>query len=298
MLTVEQQAIRELARDFADREIVPHAAAWDRAGAFDRDVLSRLGELGFLGMLVPERYGGLGSRCAHLPGRAGGAGTGRRGAGPDGGDPERTRSRHPSRPRERSAEGPLAPSASHRETKIAGFALSEAHAGSDPSAMTTIATEGAGGWTVSGSKRWITNGASADLMLVFARTCEGERGKPATGAFVVDTASPGYRAGRREKTMGLRASETVSVDLDGGASGRRPADRRPAATACAMPSKRSIWGAWGSGHRRSGSPGRRWSTPSATPTIDGSSGVPSPRSAECGASSRRWPPASLRPGRW
>lgn len=213
MPTIEQQAIRELARDFADREIVPHAAAWDRAGAFDRDVLSRLGELGFLGMLVPERYGGLGldvpTYLVALEELARGDAALALTVAIQNGPVPAILLAHGSE----AQKARWLPGLASGE-KIAGFALSEAHAGSDPSALTTTATEAEGGWILDGSKRWVTNGASADLMLVFALTGEGERGKPATGAFLVNTASPGYRAGRREKTMGLRASETVSVDLE------------------------------------------------------------------------------------
>ena len=213
MLTTEQEAIRELARDFADSEIVPCAAAWDRAGAFDRDVLSRLGELGFLGMLVPERYGGLGldvpTYLVALEELARGDAALALTVAIQNGPVPAILLAHGSEAQKARWLPDLASGA-----KIAGFALSEAHAGSDPSAMTTTADREAGGWTLSGAKRWVTNGASADLVLVFARTGEGDRGKPATGAFLVDTASPGYRPGGREKTMGLCASETVSVHLD------------------------------------------------------------------------------------
>ncbi|MCY4571938.1 MAG: acyl-CoA dehydrogenase family protein [Gemmatimonadetes bacterium] len=214
MLTAEQQAIRELARDFADSEIVPHAAAWDQAGAFDRDVLARLGELGFLGMLVPERYGGLGldlpTYLVALEELARGDAALALTVAIQNGPVPAILLAHGTEAQKARWLPDLASGA-----KIAGFALSEAQAGSDPSAMTTTATAEADGWILNGAKRWVTNGASADLMLVFARTGEGDRGKSATGAFMVDTESPGYRAGRREKTMGLRASETVSVDLKG-----------------------------------------------------------------------------------
>ncbi len=219
MLTAEQQAIRELARDFTDGEIAPQAAAWDRAGAFDRGVLARLGQLGFLGMLVPERYGGLGldvpTYLVALEELArGDAALALTVAIQNGPVPAILLAHGSEEQKARWLPG-LASGA-----QIAGFALSEAQAGSDPSGMTTTAGEDADGWTLNGAKRWVTNGASADLMLVFARTGEGAGKKPATGAFLVDTASPGYRAGRREKTMGLRASETVSVDLDGVRIGR------------------------------------------------------------------------------
>ena len=214
MLSAEREAIRELARDFAESEIVPRAAAWDRAGAFDRDVLARLGELGFLGMLVPEQYGGLGldvpTYLVALEELARGDAALSLTVAIQNGPVPAVLLAHGSESQKARWLPNLASGA-----QIAGFALSEAHAGSDPAAMTTTAVADGDGWTLHGAKRWVTNGASADLMLVFARTGEGEPGRPATGAFLVDTSAPGYRPGGRETTMGLRASETVSVELDG-----------------------------------------------------------------------------------
>lgn len=213
LLTADQQAIRDLAREFADGEIAPRAADWDRNGAFDRDILDRLAELGFLGMLIPERYGGL---ELDLPtylvafeelarGDAALALTLHIQNGPvpyvlmtHGTDEQK------------SAWLPeLASGAT-----IAGFALSEAGAGSDPASMTTTARRTDGGWTIAGAKRWVTNGGRADVMLVFARTGGVDSGRHSIGAFLVDTSAPGYRVGKRERTMGLRASETVEVELD------------------------------------------------------------------------------------
>ncbi len=214
MLTAEQQAIRELAREFADSEIVPRAAAWDRDGAFDRRVLARLGELGFLGMLVPERYGGLGldapTYLVALEELARGDAALALTVAIQNGPVPAVLLAHGSEAQKARWLPELAAGA-----KIAGFALSEAHAGSDPAAITTTAAGDGNGWTLDGAKRWVTNGAAADLMLVFARTGESEAGRPRIGAFLVETTAPGYRVGRREKTMGLRASETVSVDLEG-----------------------------------------------------------------------------------
>lgn len=213
LLTADQQAIRDLAREFAAGEIAPRAADWDRNGAFDRDVLDRLAELGFLGMLVPERYGGL---ELDLPtylvafeelarGDAALALTLHIQNGPvpyvlmtHGTDEQK------------SAWLPELASGA----RIAGFALSEAGAGSDPASMTTTARRTDGGWTISGAKKWVTNGGRADVMLVFARTGDVDSGRNPIGAFLVDRSSPGYRVGKRERTMGLRASETVEVELD------------------------------------------------------------------------------------
>ena len=213
MLTPEQREIRDLARDFVEGEIVPRAAAWDRDRAFDREVLDKLAELGFLGMLTPPRYGGLGFDVPTYlvaleeiaRGDAALALTVAIQNGPvphilltHGSEAQKTR---------------WLPALATGEM-IAGFALSEAEAGSDPSGMTTRACAEDGAWTISGSKKWVTNGSRADVVIVFART--GPVGsRPPIGAFLVDTGGAGYRVGRREKTMGLRASETVSVELEG-----------------------------------------------------------------------------------
>lgn len=214
MLTDDQRAIQELAREFAEGEIVPRAPEWDRAGAFDRDVLDKLADLGFLGMLVPERYGGL---ELDLPtylvafeelarGDAALALT----VAIQNGPVPNVLMKHATEEQKARWLPELASGA-----KIAGFALSEEGAGSDPSSMTTEARSVNGTWTITGRKKWVTNGTLADVMLVFARTGGGESGRTAIGAFLVDTSAPGYVVGRREKTMGLRASETVEVGLEG-----------------------------------------------------------------------------------
>lgn len=213
MLTPEQHEIRDLARDFVEGEVVPRAAAWDRDRAFDREVLDKLAELGFLGMLTPPRYGGLGFDAPTYlvaleeiaRGDAALALTVAIQNGPvphvlltHGSEAQKTR---------------WLPALAAGEM-IAGFALSEAEAGSDPAGMTTRACAEEDVWTISGSKKWVTNGSRADVVIVFART--GPAGsRPPVGAFLVDTGAAGYRVGIREKTMGLRASETVSVDLEG-----------------------------------------------------------------------------------
>ena len=175
MLTDDQRAIRELAREFADGEIVPRAPEWDRAGAFDRDVLDKLADLGFLGMLVPERYGGL---ELDLPtylvafeelarGDAALALT----VAIQNGPVPNVLMKHATEEQKARWLPELASGA-----KIAGFALSEEGAGSDPSSMTTEARSVDGTWTITGRKKWVTNGARADVMLVFARTGGGESG--------------------------------------------------------------------------------------------------------------------------
>lgn len=213
MLTAEQREVRELARDFAEGEIVPRAAAWDSNGAFDREVLDRLAELGFLGMLTPAEYGGLGldvpTYLVALEEIARG----------DAALALTVAIQNAPVPHIILAHGSEAQKsrwlpALASGDKIAGFALSEPDAGSDPSGIATRARSTDGVWTISGSKKWVTNGSRADVVIVFART-EASETRTRIGAFLVDTDAEGYRVGRREKTMGLCASETVSVDLAG-----------------------------------------------------------------------------------
>lgn len=241
-LTSDQREIQALARQFADAEIAPRSAEWDRNGGYGRPLLDKLGELGFLGMLVPEEYGGLGlSAGAYLVALeelARGDASVALAVSIHNGPVVRLLTAYGS---DAQKERWLPALASGE--KVAGFALSEPHAGSDPAVLATQARETAEGWTLGGTKRWVTNGGLADMVCVFARTDAEARGAhvdaraggpdaaprtdnaagqagsaraaPAIGAFLVETDVEGYRPGRREKTMGLRASETVEVVLEG-----------------------------------------------------------------------------------
>lgn len=228
-LTPEQREIQSLAREFAEAELEPRAASRDREGSYGREVLEQLGELGFLGMLVPERYGGLGldvgSYLVALEALARGDAAVALAVAIHNGPVCHLLT---ARGTEEQKSRWLPALASGQ--KIGAFALSEEHAGSDPAALATEAREESGEWVLDGAKKWVTNGGLADVAVVFART--GKSGEPSTpgksgaaadprstrpaiGAFLVDTNASGYRVRRRERTMGLRASETVSVSLDG-----------------------------------------------------------------------------------
>lgn len=213
MLTSEQLEIRALAREFAEREIRPHCREWDLAGAFDPGLIEKLGELGFLGMLIPEAYGGLGlgmpTYLAVLEQLAwGDASVALTVAIQNGPVPHLLLARGTEEQKRR-----WLPALAAGE-RIAAFALSESEAGSDPGSMTTRAEMAGDGWQISGAKRWVTNGSLADLAFVFASTGERADGKPAIGCFLVDPKASGYDVGVREKTMGLRASETVAISLN------------------------------------------------------------------------------------
>jgi len=212
MPTNEQQEIRALARDFAEGEIRPHVARWDETRALDEDVFAKLAELGFLGMRVPERHGGLElDWTTYLlvleelgRGDAALALSVAIHTGPvtelllaHGTDEQKQRWLP------RLASGEL----------LGAFALSEPDAGSDAAAVRTTAESSGDGWRISGEKRWVTNGGRAGLVALFARTGGAEDG--ALSCFFLERPLDGYTVGERERTMGLRASETVTVTLDG-----------------------------------------------------------------------------------
>ena len=211
-----QAQIQALAREFADRELRPRSAAWDQARALDDRVFRQLGELGFLGMTVAENAGGLGldllTYVIVLEELARGDAAVALSVGVHNGPVAALLARHGSE----AVKGALLPALASGE-RLGAFALSEPLAGSDLSpgdawapVVSTKAIADGNGWRLTGSKSWVANGQRAGLAVVFART--GER---ALGAFVVELPADGWRVTHRERTMGLAASETVTVELDG-----------------------------------------------------------------------------------
>lgn len=206
--TPEQQEIRDLARAFVAGEITPHAAAWDARQELPDDIFAKLGELGFMGMLVPESYGGLEldvpTYVLVLEELARGDAAVALSVAIHNGPVCGVLMAHGSQ-EQRDA---LLPRLASGEI-LGAFALSEPGAGSDPGAMEARAEREADGWLLDGRKAWVTNGARAGLVLVFART--GDEG---IGCFAVEPPQDGYRVTGRTTTMGLRASETVDVALE------------------------------------------------------------------------------------
>ncbi|MEE1929234.1 acyl-CoA dehydrogenase family protein [Streptomyces sp. TRM 70351] len=212
-LTDEQRAVRELARDFTDREIVPHAAAWDRAESVDRGVVRRLGELGFLGLTIPEEYGG--SEGDHL---AYCLVTEELGRG------------------DSAVRGILSVSLGLVGKTIAAwgseeqkqrwlpglcsggllgcFGLTEPGTGSDAASLTTRARRDGGDWVIDGAKMFITNGTWADVALVFARSGE-EPGHRGVTAFLVPTGAQGLDRREIHGKLGLRGQATAELSFDG-----------------------------------------------------------------------------------
>lgn len=205
----ERLEIQAMAREFAEVELRPRSAEWDARRALDEDVFGKLAEQGFLGMLIPEEHGGLGfdylTYVTVLEELAWGDAAVALSVSAHNGLVNTMLVRHGSE--EQKAR--WLPALASGEA-LGAFALSETQAGSDLAAMSTRARRDGGSWRLDGEKRWVTNGARAGLVMVFAAT--GERG---VGAFLVTPDDEGIHAGPREQTLGLRASETVPLDLRG-----------------------------------------------------------------------------------
>ncbi|HAR04145.1 acyl-CoA dehydrogenase family protein [Stutzerimonas stutzeri] len=210
-LSEDQRMIRDMARDFARREIAPHAQAWEKAGWIDDALVAQMGELGLLGMVVPEEWGGsyIDYVAYALAVEEISAGDGTTGA---------LMSIHNS-----VGCGPvlnygsqaqkyewLAELASGRA--IGCFALTEPQAGSEAHNLRTRAELVDGQWVLNGSKQFCSNAKRAKLAIVFAVT-DPDLGKKGLSAFLVPTDTPGFAVERSEHKMGIRASDTCAVSL-------------------------------------------------------------------------------------
>ncbi|MGW7462208.1 acyl-CoA dehydrogenase family protein [Streptomyces sp. NPDC054797] len=212
-LSEEQAAVRRLAREFTEREVAPYAAAWDRAESVDRAVVKKLGALGFLGMTVPEEYGGSGGD--HLAYVLVTEELGRGDSAVRGivsvslglvaktiaawGTEEQKRAWLP-----RLCSGDA----------LGCFGLTEPGTGSDAGALTTRAVREGDSYVLDGSKMFITNGTWADVVLLFARTGE-EPGHRGVSAFLVPTDTPGLSRREIHGKLGLRGQATAEITLDG-----------------------------------------------------------------------------------
>ncbi len=201
--------VQALAREFAEQEIAPHAAAWNASHHVPVEVVRRMGELGLLGVVVPEEYGGAGLDATALClvieqiARAD-AGTSTAVAVQNGLVAAPLLRAGTQKQKER-----WLPSLAAGET-LGAYALTEPDAGSDTASLLTRAAAVEGGWELSGAKQWITNGGFADLFIVFART--GGPGPKGVSAFVVERA-PGFEVGKEIPKMGLHTSSTVELSF-------------------------------------------------------------------------------------
>jgi butyryl-CoA dehydrogenase len=211
-LTEEQQQIRAAIADFAEHEIKPYASRWDRDAIFPREVVEKIGQLGFLGVAFPEKYGGGGvgtlSQVIVVEGLA------RHDAGL-----ALSCAAHMS-----LSSGHIAMFAAeeHRTRylpdmlagrKLGAWCLTEPGSGSDAAAMTTRATRSGDDFTLNGSKMFITNGGVADIYVVMAITDAGA-GRSGVSAFIVERGSAGLSNGRKIEKLGLHSSDTAEVILE------------------------------------------------------------------------------------
>ncbi|TMQ71279.1 MAG: acyl-CoA dehydrogenase [Candidatus Eisenbacteria bacterium] len=209
LLKEEHRQVREMARKFADEVVAPRARELDEKEEFPLDIVKQMGELGFLGLPFLEKYGGAGlDTLAYVIAveeiaRACGS-------------TAITLAAHVSLGcgpiymigTEEQKQTYLTPMA--KGEAIGAFGLTEPNAGSDSAGTETRAEKQNGGWRVNGSKIYITNGGVAKYVTFTART-DSSKGTKGISAFIMDTATPGFRVGKREKKMGLRGSDTVEI---------------------------------------------------------------------------------------
>jgi butyryl-CoA dehydrogenase len=211
-LTDEQRMLRDVAHDFAREWLAPQAAERDREAKFPADAVAELGKLGFMGMLVPEEYGGAGAdhvgyalvmeEIATGEGAVSTILSVQNSVGclpvfQYGSEEQKERFLKP------MAKGEM----------LACFCLTEPQAGSDAAAIKTRARRRGNRWVLSGTKQFITSGKHAQIAVVFAVT-DAERGKKGISAFLVPTDSPGFRVASLEHKLGQRASDTAQLVFD------------------------------------------------------------------------------------
>lgn len=208
-LSEEQMMMRDMVRDFAVEELKPGAEERDRLESFPTDAVKKSAELGLMGVAIPDQYGGAGmdyisyaiaiEELAQVDAAFAiivsvnnslvcdpllKFGTGMQ------------------------KEKYLAPLASGQI--LGAYALSEAQSGSDAANVYTMAIPDGDHYVLNGTKMWITNGASSDVVIVFCMT-EKEKGPKGINAFIVEKGTPGFRVGKKEEKLGIRGSDTCSL---------------------------------------------------------------------------------------
>lgn len=211
-LNENQKMIRQMARDFATNRIAPIAAEIDRTAAFPEATVKEMGALGFLGMLVPEEFGGSGADAVsyalvveEISRACGSHGL--------------TLAAHNSLGCWPIAEfGTSAQKAEFLPDAAAGrsllsFGLTEAGAGSDAGGTRTTAVRDGDSWVLNGSKMWITNSHYAKALIITAKTDLAATGSRGISAFLVRTDAPGFTVEKKEDKLGMRASDTAPLTL-------------------------------------------------------------------------------------
>jgi alkylation response protein AidB-like acyl-CoA dehydrogenase len=211
-LSEEQQLLKKTVREFAQAEIAPHAFAWDEAQDFPRQIFTKLGELGLMGVCWPAEYGGSGMTTLDW------AIVMEELARADAGVALSLAAHHSlcsghiflagSEEQKKKYLTPLA-----KGEKVGCWGLTENSAGSDAGGTKTTAVRDGAQWVLNGSKTFITNGRVADTAVVMAVT-DKAKGKKGISAFVVERGTAGFRAGKKENKLGVRSSDTSELILE------------------------------------------------------------------------------------
>jgi len=210
VLTAEQESLRREIRAFAAKEILPHVMEWDEHGEFPHEVVKKMGEMGLMGVVVPEELGGSGlgyveyvlaiEELSRVDGSVGIIIASHNSLCTNhillaGNDEQRKRWI----PRLASGEW------------LGAWGLTEPGSGSDAGGMRTTAVRQGDGWVLNGSKTFITNGSHANCAVVMALTDREKATHGGISGFVVERGTPGFRSGRKENKLGLRASDTAEL---------------------------------------------------------------------------------------
>jgi alkylation response protein AidB-like acyl-CoA dehydrogenase len=208
-LTDEQQQLRRTVREFAEAEILPHVMEWDEASHFPSEIIPKLAHMGFLGVIFPEKYGGAGmgyveyaiiiEELSRVDGSVG-----------------IIVAAHNSlctnhiykfgtEEQKKKYVVPLA-----QGEKLGCWSLTEPEAGSDAGGTRTVAVKKDGGWLINGSKTFTTNGHYADICVAMAVT-DSSKKSHGISAFIIEKGTAGFRPGKKENKLGLRASDTSEV---------------------------------------------------------------------------------------
>ena len=210
-LSEDQRTIQGAVRELCAREFAPHAAAWDEDGVVPESAIERLAQQGFLGMAIPEEWGGVGydartialviEEIAYVSAALAIMIAVHNSVGliPV--------YRYATEEQKRAFLPRLV------SKEMSAFSLSEPEAGSDAGALQATAVRDGEGYVLNGSKNWVTNGLRAGIYLIFART-NREAGSRGISAFIVEKGTPGLRLGKPEDKMGLRGSDTISLSLE------------------------------------------------------------------------------------
>ena len=199
-------------RTFAEREIKPHSSAWDKDATFPRHIIEKLGELGFLGVAFPEKYGGGGADTLSQVLVVEGISRYDAGVGLSCAAHMSLSSGHIGLFASERAQAQYLPEMLAAK-KIGAWCLTEPESGSDAAAMRTSAIRSGDNYRIDGAKMFITNGSVADVYVVMAVT-DGGAGRSGVSAFIVDRGTPGLSNGRKIEKLGLHSSDTAEVVFD------------------------------------------------------------------------------------